>query len=85
MKINTVEPWFGERRIGFAPISWQGWIVTLIFIIIILIDVVYLYNSTLYFYKSTLFNIILLIAVTCYLLVVLLTSEYSLYDKEEEM
>jgi len=76
MKINTLKPWFGERRIGFTPICWQGWLVTVILILIILIDVVYLYNSTLYFYKSTLFNIILIVAVTCYLLVALLTSEY---------
>lgn len=71
MKRITKEPWFGKRRIGwgFSPIIWQGWVATLILILIALLD-------DMYFYKTTLFGIILIIAVICYLVVALLTSEY---------
>jgi hypothetical protein len=84
MKINTIKPWFGERHNVFMPISWQGWLITLILILILIIDVVYLYNSTLYFNDFKLFDIILFVVIICYFLVSLLTSEYHLLDKEEE-
>ena len=84
MKKIAKKPWFGKRRVGWGliPISWQGWVVTLILILIILLDVVYLYNATLYFYNSDLFNIILMVAVICYMIVALLTSPYLEVDTD---
>jgi len=77
----TKEPWFGKRRVGWGltPKSWQGWVVTLILILILILD------ST-YFYKTRfLFVIILIVAILCYLIVAFLTSEFLSYsmDKEE--
>jgi hypothetical protein len=74
----TKEPWFGKRRIGWGltPISVQGWVVTLIFILIVLLDAIYVY-------KTTLFVIILIVAVICYLAVALLTSTYLRADTDE--
>jgi MFS superfamily sulfate permease-like transporter len=32
------EPWFGKKRIGWGirPITWQGWMLSLIFLVIII-------------------------------------------------
>jgi hypothetical protein len=70
MKRITKEPWFGKRRIGWGvrPITWQAWAATLILILIALLDAIYVY-------KTTLALIILIVALICYLIVVLLTGE----------
>jgi len=46
----TKEPWFAKIRIGWGlnPQSWQGWLLTLILILILILD-------GLYFYKSVIF------------------------------
>ncbi len=76
----TREPWFSKRRIGWGlnPSSWQGWVLTLILILIIILDGVYLY-------KTVLFVIILTVAVICYLIVAFLTSEFLSYPQDDEM
>ena len=75
----TKEPWFAKRRIGWGmnPQSWQGWVLTLILILIILLDGIYLY-------KTVLFIIILVIAIICYLIIAFLTSEFLSYPLDEE-
>ncbi len=79
MKRITKEPWFGKRRIGwgFNPITWQGWVLTLILILILLLD-------SMYFYKTILFGIILIVAIICYIVVALITSEFLSYPQNEE-
>ena len=35
MRRRTKEPWFGPKRSlgwGWTPVSWQGWVVTLLFL-----------------------------------------------------
>ncbi|MGB7970094.1 MAG: hypothetical protein WCF28_11055 [Methanobacterium sp.] len=75
----TKEPWFAKRRIGWGltPKSWQGWVITLILILILILDGIY-------FYKTALFVIILIIAIICYLIVAFLTSEFLSYPLNEE-
>jgi hypothetical protein len=79
MKRITKEPWFGKRRIGwgFNPITWQGWVLTLILILILLLD-------SMYFYKTILFGIILIVTIICYIVVALITSEFLSYPQNEE-
>ena len=69
MKRITKEPWFGEKYIGWGlkPVTWQGWVVTLILLLIILLD-------ARYFLNTTLFVIILIAAVIGYLVVAFLTG-----------
>ena len=40
MKRMTQKSWFGKKRVGYgpAPVTWQGWIVTLLFILTVLLD-----------------------------------------------
>ncbi len=80
MKRITKEPWFGKRRLGFGfnPITWQGWVLTLILVLILLLD------SNLYLYNIILFGIILIVAIICFIIVALLTSEYLSYPQDEE-
>jgi hypothetical protein len=75
----TKEAWFGKRRIGWGlnPQSWQGWVLTLILILIILLDGIY-------FYKTLLFVIILIVAIICYLIVAFLTSDFFNYPMDEK-
>ncbi len=75
----TKEPWVGKRRIGwgFNPITWQGWVLTLILVLILVLD-------SMYFYKTIFFWVILIIAIICFILVALITSEYLSYPQDEE-
>lgn len=43
MKSTTQKAWFGKKRVGYgpAPKTWQGWIVTLLFVLTILLDFIY--------------------------------------------
>lgn len=76
----TKESWFGKRRIGWGlnPQSWQGWVITLILLLILLLDGVYFYKT------KFLFIIILLIAIICYLIIAFLTSDFLSYPIDEE-
>ncbi len=44
MKRITKKPWFGEKNVGWGPrpITWQGWIVTLLLILTVILDFLYL-------------------------------------------
>lgn len=40
----TKTPWFGPRRFpnwGWTPVTWQGWVVTLVFIVAIVVCALY--------------------------------------------
>lgn len=81
MKRITKEPWFGKRRIGWGwtPITWQGWIITLILILIILVDAKYLAQT------PVLLIIVLVIATIGFIIIALLTGGKpgsELLDKE---
>ena len=43
MKRITQEPWFGKKLVGYgpAPKTWQGWIVTLLFVLTVILDFIY--------------------------------------------
>ena len=43
MKSITQKPWFGKKRVGYgpAPAAWQGWIVTLLFVLTVILDFLY--------------------------------------------
>ena len=75
----TKEPWFAKRRIGWglSPQSWQGWVLTLILILIIILDGIYLYNTIF-------FVIILGVAIICYLIIAFMTSEFLSYSVNEK-
>lgn len=75
----TKEPWFAKRRIGWGlnPQSWQGWVLTLILILIIILD-------WRYFYKTVLFLIILIVGIIFYLIIAFLTSEFLSYPIDDE-
>jgi hypothetical protein len=40
MKKITQKPWFAKKIVGYgpAPVTWQGWIVTLLLILTVIID-----------------------------------------------
>jgi predicted membrane channel-forming protein YqfA (hemolysin III family) len=40
MKRITQKPWFGEKIVGWgpAPVTWQGWIITLLLILTVILD-----------------------------------------------
>jgi len=70
MKKIVKEPWFGKKRIGWgpAPSTWQGWIVTLIMLLIVIIDVAY-------FRRSIITIIIFIVAVVGFLIIAFLTGK----------
>jgi hypothetical protein len=70
MKKIVKEPWFGKKRIGWgpAPRTWQGWILTLIMLLIVISDVAY-------FRRSITTIIIFVVAVVGFLIIAFLTSE----------
>lgn len=41
MKRITKKAWFGSRKVGWglSPSSWEGWLATLVFIVLLLLDV----------------------------------------------
>ena len=40
-------PWFGRKLfgIGLAPVSWQGWLTTLVFVALVAADTAYFKND----------------------------------------
>jgi preprotein translocase subunit SecG len=54
MKRITNEPWFGKKTIdwGLSPITWQGWVVTVFLILIIILDISY-FHKTIIEYNSS--------------------------------
>jgi hypothetical protein len=43
MKQITQKSWFGKKIVGYgpAPVTWQGWIVTLIFLLTVILNVLH--------------------------------------------
>ena len=70
MKRITKESWFGNKHIGWglSPITWQGWIVTLIFLLIIIMDILYVH-------RILISIIIIIMAIVGFYLTLILTSD----------
>lgn len=70
MKRITKESWFSNKHIswGLSPITWQGWVVTLIFLLIIMMDILYVH-------RIIISSIILIVAIVGFYLTLILTSE----------
>lgn len=70
MKRLTKKVWFGKKKIGWGwrPASWQGWLVTLIFLM------VFFFNG-LYFRNGMLRAAIFISALAAYIMVVILTGD----------
>ena len=67
------QPWFGRKRVvgwGLTPISWQGWLLTAVYIAIVVV-----LGATLASRQAWLFATLIVIATVLYLLVALLTRE----------
>ena len=64
------EPWFGKKAVGWgpAPRTWQGWLVTILCLAIIILAVVL-------FRRSIYTVIIFILAVAALLIIALLTGE----------
>jgi len=65
-----MEPWFGRKRIGWGarPVTWQGWLVTVAFLVGVIADARLLAHS-----DTTLFVVVLVALAAIYLLIVWLT------------
>lgn len=39
MKLD--EPWFGKKKVGWgpAPKTWQGWLLTILMVVLVILDV----------------------------------------------
>ena len=65
-------PWFGRKRFGWGlrPISWQGWLLTIAFVAIVLA-----LDATLASSQSWLFATLVAVVTALFLLVAYLTKE----------
>ena len=82
MKRITSKPWFGKKYFGWGlrPISWEGWLVTFAFLIIVIIDAIY-------FKKSLLTFVIFFVAIIVFILMAILTGDKPgsiLWDRKEK-
>lgn len=75
MKRMTEKPWFGKKTVGWgaAPITWQGWVVTLVLVLIIIADV---FN----FRVSITTLIIAIIAILGFVIITLLTGRKDTWN-----
>ena len=82
MKRITRKPWFGRKYIGWGlrPTSPEGWLVTLIFLILFVLDLVYL--------RGNLSSVVLaLLLVATFIVVALLTGDKPgsvLWERKEK-
>ena len=62
MKKLTKKLWFGKKIIGWGlrPVSWEGWVVTLIFLIVVVLDFVYFRKNT---FSITIFILVVIVFV----------------------
>jgi hypothetical protein len=69
MKRITQKSWFGKKIVGYgpAPVTWQGWIVTLLLILTIILDF-------LHFRISITSIIIFIIALIVFFVITILTG-----------
>ncbi len=82
MKRLTKKPWFGKKYFGWGlrPVSREGWLVTFVFILIIIINAFYFRNSPI--------NIIIfIVAIVAYILTAILTGDKPgsiVWEKKEK-
>ena len=82
MKRITNKPWFGKKYFGWGlrPVSWEGWLVTVAFLIIIIVDAIL-------FKKSATTIVVFLIGIVVFITVVILTGDKPgsiLWDRKEK-
>ena len=69
MKRITQKSWFGKKTVGYgpAPASWQGWIVTILFLLTVILDF-------LHFRISITSIIIFILALIVFFIITILTG-----------
>lgn len=79
MKRITNRSWFGPKRVGYgpAPRTWQGWVITLVWLISIVSTLLYLYSIS----ALTIVNIAIVIIVAA---IILLTIAGLTYGPDED-
>ena len=77
--IKLDKPWFGKKRVGYgpAPKTWQGWLLTIALLVIVITDVML-------FRHSILSIIIFILAVVVFLVIAYLTSAKPEIELSEE-
>ncbi len=82
MKRITKKPGFGKKTIGWglSPIKWQGWMVTIVFILVVILN---------FYVKVNVASIVIFIlALIVFIAIALLTGEKpgsKQFDKEEKL
>ena len=78
MKRITEKRWFGPKIVGYgpAPKSWEGWVVTIVWLASIIITLLYLHSIHLF----NIFNVLIVIVLAA---VILLTVAALTYGSEE--
>ena len=78
MKRITEKRWFGPKIVGYgpAPKSWEGWVVTIVWLASIIITLLYLHSIHLF----NIFNALIVIVLAA---VILLTVAALTYGSEE--
>lgn len=82
MQRITKNAWFGKKLIGWgwSPKSWQGWLITLLFIFLIILD----FN---YFGETPTGSVLLVIIILLFILTAFLTGDKpgsQLFDKSDK-
>ena len=79
MKRITNKRWFGPKRVGWgpAPKTWQGWVITLVWLISLVSTLLYLHSIS----ALTIVNIAIVIIVAA---IIILTIGYLTYGPDED-
>ncbi len=79
MKRITNKRWFGPKHVGWgpAPRTWQGWVITLVWLILIVSTLLYLHSIS----ALTIVNIAIVIIVAA---IILLTIAALTYGPDED-
>ncbi|KUK74744.1 MULTISPECIES: hypothetical protein [Methanobacterium] len=79
MKRITNKRWFGPKHVGWgpAPRTWQGWVITLVWLISIVSTLLYLHSIS----ALTIVNIAIVIIVAA---IILLTIAALTYGPDED-
>ena len=79
MKRITNKRWFGPKHVGWgpAPRTWQGWVITLVWLISLVSTLLYLHSIS----ALTIVNIAIVIIVAA---IIILTIGYLTYGPDED-
>lgn len=74
MKQVSKEPWFCKKgaATGFRPISWQGWLVSLVFVVIIIGLILMTYVDYQYVWRI---EGVVILTIIVFIVTVMLTTE----------